>query len=199
MFYSFFNSMMNLNADNFTKIYYEELSPGRKMVKGTYMLMMGYSSLAVISALFGKLAAGGLDEDGDGDYADDLFEVVIGSQFELAFAMMPIIGPGIAAGYHEMTGSKPFMTKVGASPAAAGVGTIGRAIGKTFKGEMFDSDLKKAEVRDALNAIGIMTGLPTGPLAKPIIYQKDVSKGKARPSGPVDYVRGLVTGKPGNK
>lgn len=199
MFYSFFITMANLNADNFTKLYYEDLGLGKKSAKGLYMYMMGYAGIAVVSAAMGKLAAGGLDEDEDDEITDDLFSVFVGSQFELGFAMIPVVGSAAAAGYHEYMGSKPYLTKVGASPAASALGTVSRTLGKWGKGEMTDGNLKNSEIKDSLNALGIITGLPAGPAAKPIVYLRDVESGKAQPSGPLDYVRGLVTGKPGVK
>ena len=48
-----------------------------------------------------------------------------------------------------------------------------------------------------LQLMGIMSGLPLGPLGKPIGYQMDVEAGKANPENLVDYTRGLVTGKSG--
>ena len=42
------------------------------------------------------------------------------------------------------------------------------------------------------------TGLPTGGLARPLGYLAEVESGKANPSGPVDFARGVVTGKKGN-
>jgi len=46
--------------------------------------------------------------------------------------------------------------------------------------------------------LGGITGAPLLPLSKPITYVMDVNEGEADPSGPVDFARGLVTGKGGN-
>jgi len=88
---------------------------------------------------------------------------------------------------------------VSASPAAAAFGVVGRAAGKALKGELSDGDLKRAEVNDSLTALGLITGLPTGSISKPINYYRDVQSGEARPTGPLDALRGAVTGKPGVK
>lgn len=199
MFYSFFLAMANLNADNFTKLYYEDLGLAKKTGKGLYLYTMGFASVAAVSALMGKAAAGGLDEDEDGEIMDDLYDVFIGSQLEFGFAMVPIAGSGLSAAYHELRGTKPYLTKAGASPAVAAGFTVGRTASKLVKGELTDSKLKNSEIRDGLNATGIILGIPAGAAAKPIIYQKAISEGKAKPSGPVDYVRGMVTGRPGVK
>ena len=58
---------------------------------------------------------------------------------------------------------------------------------------------KKKTVKDALMLMGIMSGLPIGPIGKPAGYLMDVESGKADPSGPIDFTRGLITGRPGQQ
>ena len=199
MFYNFFNTMWNLNVSNFSKLYQEDLGLGRKSAKGFYLLMMGYSSIAIISASVKKAAAGGLDEDEDNEYADDLYDVFIGSQIDLGFAMIPVFGSALNAGIKEYAGGKPYETRMSASPAVSLMAAATRAAGKVAKGDFTDGDLKNSEIRDGLTGLGMVTGLPLRALSKPGIYLKDVQSGKARPSGPIDAFRGLVTGKPGVK
>jgi hypothetical protein len=55
----------------------------------------------------------------------------------------------------------------------------------------------KKAIRDTLTLLGLLTGVPVAPLSRPLGYLSDVSEGKAEPTGPVDFARGLVTGKPG--
>lgn len=60
-----------------------------------------------------------------------------------------------------------------------------------------DGGSKKHAVRDSLTAVGILTGVSTGPLMRPLSYLADIDEGRAEPSGPIDFTRGLVSGKPG--
>jgi hypothetical protein len=54
---------------------------------------------------------------------------------------------------------------------------------------------KKTAIRDTLTTIGLLTGLPTAPLGRPLGYLADVAEGRAAPTGPVDAARGLVVGR----
>ena len=60
-------------------------------------------------------------------------------------------------------------------------------------------ELSKKTVKDALTFMGVVSSLPIGVLGKPVGYIMDVESGKARPTGPIDFTRGLVTGKPGSQ
>jgi hypothetical protein len=60
-----------------------------------------------------------------------------------------------------------------------------------------DIDNEKKLTKDVLTLIGLMSSLPIGPIGKPVGYLMDVESGKAQPTGPVDFTRGLITGKSG--
>ena len=113
--------------------------------------------------------------------------------------MIPIAGQSLNAGFKELSGGKAYETRLSASPAASVIATTLRTGAKLAKGELTDDKLKRSEVRDSLTALGLITGLPLAPVSKPINYARDVQSGRARPSGPIDAARGLVTGKPGNR
>lgn len=195
MFMNFFNQMANLNVTNFHKLYYEDVGMKRKYAKGFYLYLMGYASIAVISAGIRKAAAGGLDEDEDNEYLDDLFDVFIGSQIDLGLAMIPVAGQGANAALNQAN-DKHYDDRVGASPAMSAITSVGAPIVRAATGK-FKADRRNAT--DALTALGIITGLPLRPIAKPIGYGLDVKNRKARPKGVLDVTRGLITGKPGVK
>ena len=58
-------------------------------------------------------------------------------------------------------------------------------------------EIKKQTVKDSLMLLGVLSGLPIGPVGKPAGYTMDVQTGKANPTGPIDFARGIVTGQPG--
>lgn len=41
------------------------------------------------------------------------------------------------------------------------------------------------------------SGMPVTPLGKLLGYLRDVERGYVKPKGPIDFVRGLITGKAG--
>jgi hypothetical protein len=194
MFMGYFNMIANMNATNFTKLYYEDIGMKEKFQKGLYLYGAGYASLSILSAALRKAAAGGLDEDEDGEYMDDMWQVLVSSQFEFGMAMMPLLGQAVNAGVSRGD-SKFYNDRMSASPVFEALSVTTDYITPDFisGGESF----KKANVRDGLTALGIVTGLPLRPFAKPVTYLKDVKSGKANPTGPIDFTRGVVTGKKG--
>ena len=194
MFMNFFNMMANINASNFTKLYYQDMDMKSKVKKGMYMYAMGFAIVAIVSGALRKAASGHLDEDDDDEYIDDLFDVFIGSQVDLATAMIPVAGQAINAGINQAN-DKWYDDRVSASPALSAISTITGTAAKTATGKVFDDKNPKGDVRDALTAMGIITGLPLRPVSKPIGYMMDVRDDKAKPSGPIDFTRGLITGK----
>ena len=198
MFMNFFNMMANVNVSNFTKLYYEDIGMKQKFAKGLYLYSAGFATVAIVSAALRKAAAGGLDEDNDNEYLDDLFDVFIGSQIDLALATIPVAGPAINAGINQAN-DKFYDDRVSASPAVSALTTIVGTVSKAATGKLVDKKGQKQDVRDGLTALGILTGLPLRPVSKPITYTMDLKKGKARPKNVIDAARGFVTGKPGTR
>lgn len=58
---------------------------------------------------------------------------------------------------------------------------------------------RRSMITDGATIAGLITKMPIVPLSKPINYVSDVAAGKAKPTGPIDFTRGLVTGAPGQK
>jgi hypothetical protein len=75
-------------------------------------------------------------------------------------------------------------------------GAVGTPV-EVYKNIAGDVDNEKKITKDALTLLGVITGLPTGPVGKPVGYLMDVQSGKAEPTGPIDFTRGLMTGKAG--
>lgn len=196
MFMGFFNMMSNLQLANFTKLYYEDMGMTKKYAKGMYLYATGFASVAIISGAVRKIAAGGFDADDDDEYLDDMYDIFIGSQVDLGLALVPVAGSAIKAGLNQVN-DKQYDDRVSASPAITAITTVIGTGSKAATGQLFDDKRQKQDVRDALTALGILTGMPTGAMTRPISYEIDRQSGKARPTGPIDAARGYVTGKPG--
>jgi hypothetical protein len=198
MFMSFFNNMANLNMTEFHKIYTSDMSMKEKYSRGMYVYATSFAALAIGSELVARALGEGLDEDDDGFYADDAMEILFGSQVRFATGMVPILGPAVQSGFNRLN-SKPWDDRVSASPAVEAIGTLAGAVivppYKMATGE----ELKRRDVKDIFTALGVGLGLPVAPMSKPLIYYMDVQSGRAQPTGPVDYARGLVTGHRGKK
>jgi len=61
-----------------------------------------------------------------------------------------------------------------------------------------DVDTARA-LKDALQLIGVILGLPTNWFSKPVTYLMKVEQGKARPQHIIDYAQGFLTGRDGTE
>jgi GNAT superfamily N-acetyltransferase len=212
MFSGFFNTQANLLASELTVAREEGLTTKEGALRAARAWTFVVALPAIAGGLIMRAMAGqGIDEDDDGEYFDEFFDIVFGTQFRYLFAMAP--GGSIVNSVVNRFNNKPYDDKISVSPA---IGNLEKALGSVvsipkalgvkevlpknatpdvWKG---GGSVSKA-LRDGLPALGLITGLPAAPLAKPLGYAADVAEGKARPTGPVDAVRGAVTGKSGSK
>ena len=54
-------------------------------------------------------------------------------------------------------------------------------------------------VRDVFTFMSLLTNTPLTVLGRPFSYLVDVSKGRVTPDGPLDFLRGILTGKSGRR
>lgn len=148
---------------------------------------------AVVSALMMRAFAGkGLDGDDDGEYFDDIMDILFYSQMRFLTAMVP--GGTVANTAMAQFNDKAYDDRINLSPAVSTVEQSLHSLSSVPKAIGGNGDPTRA-LKDSLTALGLASGLPLGVLNKPISYIDKVEKGKAKPKGPVDYTRGLVTGK----
>lgn len=194
MFYSYFNMQANLLGTEFVKTT-RDLGLKKGAGRLLYIYMMGFMLPAVLSDLLVRAMGSGIDEDDDEQYLDDLLATFFTSQFSTATAMFPVVGPVVKSAVNTLN-DKPYDDKLTTSPAVSMIESAVKAPLSVYKA-IADGGSKKAAIRDSMSAIGLLTGIPTGPIQKPASYLADVSEGEADPTGPIDFTRGLVTGKPG--
>ena len=152
---------------------------------------------AVVSAIIMKAFAGkGLDEDDDGEYLDDIFSLLFGQPLRFMTAMLP--GGTVANTLINQFNDAPFDDRINVSPAASSTESAIRSVVSVPKAVFGEGDAKKA-LKDGLTTVGLLTGLPASFVGKPLGYLIDVKSGKANPAGPIDFTRGIITGKPGGK
>lgn len=197
MFYSYFNMMANLHGSEFaTTVKTMGLKKGASRL--FYVYAMGFMLPAIGSELITTALSGkGLDEDDDDVYIDDLLSIFFGSQFRTATLMAPGVGQLIQTGVNNFN-KRYYDDNIRLSPVISQLET-GAASLYTVPSAIFGDGNKKKAVRDGLTALGILTGIPGTSAAKPITYLMDVSEGDADPTGPIDFTRGLITGKPGRR
>ncbi len=194
MFASYFNTIANLNATEQMKVV-RDIGVKKGAGRMFYVYLMGFLMPALIAELIVKMGSGGLDEDDDDQYMDELLSVFFGSQFRMATAMVPILGPTILAGANAFN-DKPYDDRISTSPVISLLESAARSPHSLYKAMLEDGSKKRA-VKDFLSILGLATGLPVTPIGRPLGYLIDVNEGMANPEGVADFTRGLITGKPG--
>lgn len=193
-FSGYFNGIYNLNSGEFKKVV-RQTGLKASTPRLLHIYLAGFVSVAVMSQLVSNLMSGrGLDdnEDGEVDFKDFL-SLFFGSQARFATAMVPFVGPTINAAVNKAN-DKIYDDKLNMVPAInfleKGVGFVGTS----YKRITNEQEFKKADVKDGLTLLGLITGYPTSVAGRPVGYVMDVQSGKAQPSGPVDFTRGLISG-----
>ena len=196
MFYSYFNMQANLLGSEFAKIQ-RERGLRKGLGRGLYVYTMGFMAPAFLSELIVQSMGGAFDEDDDDNYMDDFMVYFFGSQLRTATAMVPFVGPTIQAGINSWN-DKWYDDRISTSPAISVLESSVKVPLKVYNA-IAEGKNKRGAVKDTLTAVGLATGVPVAPLGRPLGYLIDVEEGKAKPSGVADFMRGLVTGKAGNK
>lgn len=203
MFSGWFNAQANLLSAEITIARQEGGAAGAARAARAYGLVVAIPAIA--SALIMRAMAGeGLDEDDDGEYFDDFFDITFGSQLRYLTSFIPAgssikaLGTRAINGARIAMGEKPmkpsFDDKMSLSPAISNLDKAMQSVVSVPKALTGGGNEGKA-IREGLTALGLATGLPAGAVARPLGYAADEASGKVKSTGPVDYLRGLATGK----
>jgi hypothetical protein len=186
-FYSYFGGQMNMLA---TEAQNARGKPGRLAL----VYLLGFAVPAFMADLITKGMRGelgGEDDDGD-ELADQLLQSFFHSQARYALGMAPVVGQVGNAAIGQFTPNR-FDDRIGASPVYSSLEATVRAPRSILRAIDGDGSARTA-VRDGLTAVGVLTGLPVGPLVRPLGY---LASDEAEDADPGDMVRGLITGTAG--
>ncbi|TXJ25378.1 MAG: hypothetical protein E6Q24_14695 [Chitinophagaceae bacterium] len=194
MFYSYFNMAANLNATEFTKA----MRKGGYAVGGRalYIYALGFMIPAVFSEAITQMISGdAFDDDDDDGYLDNILSIFFGGQARMGTALVPIVGPVTQTGINAFN-DKWYDDRIGLSPAVSSLDAVARVPYDAFKVATDQEAALKRPIKDVLTLVGLATGLPLAPLAKPIGYMTDIQQGVIEdPDNPVEFTRGLISGK----
>lgn len=193
-FYSWFNMMANLNA---TEVQLVARTTGLRKGAGRlfFVYLLGFAAPAILGDAVAKALRGGWEDEDDDGYMDDMLAWFFMSQAKFGLAAVPVVGQAANAVLGTFT-EVPYDDRISMSPAISvfesGLKTPAELYQTIVEGESFN----RADTRNMLNLLGVMSGLPAGAVSKPIGYGVGVAQGDIEPTGPVDVVRGAVTGSP---
>jgi hypothetical protein len=195
MFYSYFNNQANLMGSEFLKVH-REMGLRKGAGRAFYIYAMGLMIPAAVSEMIFAAAAGKLDDDDDDEYLDDLIYKFVTGQVKVVGAMVPILGQTVTASIN-IYNNKPYDDRITTSPVISMIESTVRSPKSVYEA-LAEKNKTKKGVNDALAVLGLL-GVPTGVVTRPARYMTDVADKRVKPDGPVDFARGLVTGKPGGK
>ncbi len=194
MFYSFFNSQANLLGTEFEKIATNEMGLKKGAGRALYVYVLGFLAPSILYDGIRLMMAGPQQGQDDEDYLKGVMEVFFASQAKSLGAMVPVAGPIAMAAIGAFT-KTPTDDDVRVSPAVSTIESAAHAPADIYKA-LSKKQLTGTEIKDVMTAAGLLSGLPTGTFANALKYFADIQHQKVRPpSGPVDAVRGALSGR----
>jgi hypothetical protein len=195
-FWGYFNMQANLLGTEFAKTA-DGVGLKRGAGRALYIYLMGFMAPAVIAESIVALSKGTLDEDDDEEYLDDVLALFFGSQARTAAALLP--GGAVArSAWGAFTKDNRYDDRIQTSPAISILESAVKAPASIYRA-IIDEGKTSTAVKDAMTLLGLLSGLPLPAAGRPISYLSDVVEGVAEPSDPIDFTRGLLTGKPGQR
>lgn len=191
-FLGYFNMLANTNATELQKVM-REVGIKKGATKALGIVFFGLLSPAWIAEAIAIAMRGGPDDDDDDGYLDDWLMQVAGlGSVKFALAGIPFVGQFANAGINRWNGN-PVDDRVSLSP---GVSLAEGAVGaphSVYQAMVNDGNASKA-VKDVGTAVTLLTGLPAHWAARPLGYLTGIAEERIEPEGPLDVIRGLVTG-----
>ena len=138
----------------------------------------------------------GEDEDDDGYIHDDMAKAAFGDIVGYTAGLVPIAGQALLVPINQFN-NIPWDDDIVSSPSVEALQDASRSIPSLIETVFTDGDLKGKQIRDVTTMINLFSGIPVTPLGRTLGYLRDVQRGYATPKGPIDFIRGAVTGKVG--
>lgn len=208
VFYNYFNMQLNLLGERWmvarqTKRY------GRFAADAVLVV--------VIPAILSEIMAGafsGFDTGDDDDWdAVDSLNLMTSAVGRNIVAMIPMGGnvlnvfgtnlaksdvPGASEAARWIFGRNPYNDRLVSVPIMTLVEGAAKAPGQIFRASEGEGSARAA-TRSFLDLVAVATGLPAGSLKKPVGYAAGVASGEIEPEGPLDVIRGVISGKDASK
>lgn len=190
-FQGYFNMQANLLGTEFAKVA-QDMGLKKGAGRLFYVFLLGFLIPAWFSEAIVQAMRGGPDDDDHDGYLDEFLAFFFGAPLRNAAAMVPVVGQSamlVANSFNR----KPYDDRMSTAPAVSMIESAASAPHSIYKAIAEDGSTKRA-IRDTLTLVSIATGIPVAALGKPLGYVADVEQGKVQPTGPIDAVRGAVSG-----
>jgi len=192
MFSGYFNMLANVNGTELGLVV-RDLGLKKGAGRALYIYLFGFMLPAVLSEAITQ-AIGGWDDDDDDTHLDELMWLFFGSQIRTGAAMVPFAGQIATAAYNLYATQTTADDRISSSPAVGMVENAVRAPLEVYRA-VFEAGPKRKAVRDLIDLLGLLTGLPVGAFKRPAGYLADVYDGNEEPDDALEATRGLVSGR----
>ena len=202
-FTGYFNMIANLDFTQYQKLVKDEIGFKNKGIgseQGVYLYIYTIVLPAIIAGLIMRGLGGRLDEDKDDDgyIHDDVAKAFLGDIMSYKAGLIPVVGQ-LALIPINAQNNIPWDDDIVSSPSIEALQDSLRVVvdlPKTIYEEGFEGTTGK-QIRDVSTLVTLRTGIPVTPLGRTFGYLRDVQRGYVEPKGPIDFIRGVVTGKAG--
>lgn len=186
-FGSWFNNNANLNVSEWVKLKRELGWRGVVGTRAGALALWGFLLPTLAASWIQQMLGAGWDDDDDDGMADEYVGWFFAAQARGLLASVPLAGSAALTAWNFLD-DKSWNDRM-PQPAVLSIPERGL---KALMG--LDDGATGSRVRDVLTFASALVGVPLSVAGRPAGYAMDVEAGKVKPTGPVDYVRGLVTG-----
>ena len=199
-FSGYFNMIANLSFTQHQKLVKDDLgfnNKGKNTEQFVYMYLYTIVMPAVIAGIIMRGLGGRIeDEEDDGYIIDDMASAAFGDIVNYTAGLVPIAGQALLIPINQFN-DKPWDDDIVSSPGIEALTDSLTALPKLVETIFTDGELTGKQIRDVSTMVTLGSGMPITPLGKLLGYLRDVERGYVKPKGPIDFVRGLITGKAG--
>tara|TARA_R110002012_G_scaffold315751_1_gene529968 strand:- start:3186 stop:12053 length:8868 start_codon:yes stop_codon:yes gene_type:complete len=205
-FYTYFNSMANLNLSEFKVIARDIGFKGNKPGRFFFLYLMGIAVPSIVAEGLTMAARGDfddLDDKEDEEIIRTFADLFVTSQAKYVAYWVP--GAGALVNWAiGQTNEVFYDDRLSMSPVLSISESVMTGVSRLIKdgvNVLTGEETRDASrmVGDALNAIGVTLGLPTGWFRKPVQYFLKVEEGTADPENVGDWVQGFISGRDGTE
>jgi hypothetical protein len=196
MFTSFFISQANLLGGRMDVIRRQMGWRGAPQMFWAYLTIFALPAIVAQAIADAASGAGPEDEDEDG-MTDELLAWFGITQLRYGAAMVPLFGQ-VGLKTINAFNDNPVDDRLSVSPVVSAIETATRMPGSVYGAVAEDGSARRATI-DGLQAIGLITGIPTGQLGRTLGYGVGVAEDRFSPTGPVDVMQGVISGRDGTQ
>jgi hypothetical protein len=152
------------------------------------LVLPTFAAAGIALAMSGGRVAKGARADSDDEWYEEWAKYFFGQQLRGALAMVPVAGGAISNALTEARADE----RTSAFPAWDMVETLLRS---GPEGSLWNGDFTERDAKDAAKIMGMLFGVPTGPIGNAWGFAERVEAGKSNPQTPWDYVTGVLSGR----